>query len=157
MNRTMSRVRRLLGPLRIALVSLASFGCAGLMGPGEPPFETVWRVVEIDGVPVPRLPDNRAPTLQLDGEEARASGFTGCNRMTGSFVLEGDALSFGLLATTRMACEALSSQVEMGYLQSIESVTRWRRRDDGLELMDLEGRVRMRLEPAGRIDAPLPP
>ena len=138
------------------LVAITLAGCAGFGGPGEPPLDTVWRVFEIGGSPVPRLPDNRAPTLFLDSETDMASGFTGCNRMTGGYVLAGEALDFGMLATTRMACEMAGAETEMAYEQTLAEVARWRRRDGKLELLDEKGEVLMRLEPTGRVDA-LPP
>lgn len=133
-------------------VAFALVGCSSFGGPGDPPIDTVWRVVELDGQPVPRLPDNRAPTLLLDGASARASGFTGCNRMTGGYVLAGDQLSFGVLATTRMACEAPASEIEMAYEKALAVVARWRRREARLELLDAQRAVLMRLEVAGRVD-----
>ena len=36
--------------------------------------------------------------------EGKVGGFTGCNRFTGSYSQDGDALSIGPLATTRRAC-----------------------------------------------------
>lgn len=138
----------------VALLALA--GCASLVGPGEPPVDTVWRVVELDGRPVPRLHANRAPTLLLDAAAARASGFAGCNRMTGRYTIDGDAISFGPLASTRMACGPPADEVETRYFEALEAVVGWRVRDEALELLDAEGSVLARLERTGRIDPPLP-
>ncbi len=149
--------RRSLGS--IAAVCLGAFmlsACSVVGGPGPPPVDTVWRVVELDGRPVPRLPDNRSATLALDSQTDMASGFTGCNRMTAGYLLDGDQLSFGSMGTTRMACDKVSAETEMMYSQTLSHVARWRRRDDRLELRDANGNVTMKLEVAGRVDA-LPP
>lgn len=138
----------------IAAIGLA--GCGLLGGPDAPPTDTIWRVVAIGGETLPRLAGNRAPTLLLESAEGRASGFTGCNRMTGSFSIEGETIRFGPLASTRMACEEPAAHVEMGYMQSLQLITRWRRRAGGLELLDAQGSVRLRLEKTGRVDPPAP-
>lgn len=151
-----SRALRARCRVLVGFVAITLAGCAGLGGPGEPPVDTVWRVVEIGGAPVPRLPDNRAPTLFLDSQTDMASGFTGCNRMTAGYVLAGEALDFGMLATTRMACEMAGAETEMAYAQALAGVARWRRRDGKLELLDEQGEVLMRLETTGRVDE-LPP
>ena len=144
-------------PIATASIALSlCVACAGLGGPGESPAGTVWRVVEMGAKPVPRLEGGRAPTLRLDGVSSQASGFMGCNRMTTSFELEGDTLRFGLMATTRMACEPVATAVETDYMEIIEAVAHWRRREGRLELLDADRIPAMRLEPAGRIDT-LPP
>jgi heat shock protein HslJ len=134
-----------------ALLAVGIAGCAAFGGGGDPPIDTVWRIAELDGVEVPRLQGNRAPTLLLDAE-GRASGFTGCNRMTAGYTLEGDAIEFGTIASTRMACEPVASEVELAYLEALASVTAWRRRGDDLELRDAAGAVRIRGETTGRVD-----
>jgi len=144
------------GGLAVAAAVAVLAGCA-VLGGGEAPTDSVWRVVSIGGESVPRLPHNRAPTLLLGaaGEVAgRASGYTGCNRMTGGYRLAGEALAFELLATTRMACEAPAGAVETAYLAALADVAWWRRSGGALELIGPDGDVRMRLEPAGRVDRP---
>ena len=60
---------------------------------------TTWTLTSVDGAePVA----GEAATLTLS--EGRAAGSTGCNRFTGTYVLDGGSISFGRLATTRMAC-----------------------------------------------------
>jgi heat shock protein HslJ len=38
------------------------------------------------------------------GSDGRVSGSTGCNRFSGTYCQDGDALTIGTLATTRRAC-----------------------------------------------------
>lgn len=56
------------------------------------------------------------------GEPSLASGYTGCNRYRGNYTVEGNALSFGPIATTRMAClSEAAARHEIRYLQALET------------------------------------
>ena len=123
-------------------------GCAMGRGTDDPPINEVWHVVYLAGHPLPRLPNGRVPALRLDGESVRVSGFTGCNRLGGSYLLAGDSLEFIGLSTTRMACSQPGASVEMVLMQNLESVARWRRKGKELELLDAKGALLIRLAPA---------
>ncbi|MDR2858181.1 MAG: META domain-containing protein [Novosphingobium sp.] len=64
-----------------------------------------WRLVELNGQPLPQL--HRQPWLML-GPDGQASGFGGCNRFTGAVTLDETAsrIGFSRIATTSMACIA---------------------------------------------------
>ncbi|SNY60793.1 NlpE N-terminal domain-containing protein [Arsukibacterium tuosuense] len=57
--------------------------------------------------------------LQFDNA-GRVSGYTGCNRLTGGYQLQGPKLSFTPLATTRMAC--LQETIEPQLLDVLSKV-----------------------------------
>jgi heat shock protein HslJ len=63
-------------------------------------------------------------TLVLSTESGvrRASGFAGCNRYTGTYMLKDGKLSFGPLAATRMACATLGGKVESTYLDALTHI-----------------------------------
>ncbi len=63
-----------------------------------------WRLTELRGEPVETTQGQREAHLVLHPEEQRVAGATGCNQLSGRYQLEDDQLSFGPLATTRMAC-----------------------------------------------------
>lgn len=63
------------------------------------------------------------PTIRFD-ESGRATGSGGCNRFNGPYVLDGDQLAIGPLASTRRACESPISIQESRYLQAIEAAER---------------------------------
>jgi putative lipoprotein len=88
----------------------------------------VWELRELVGTP---LPDAAAPTLQLT--DGTAAGLAGCNNFTGGYALDGDALSLGPLATTRMACAPPLDAVESAYVAALESVASYS--IDGNELV----------------------
>ena len=127
-------------------------GCASWQDSGDPPINQVWHVVELSGQPIPRLPNGRVPALLFDGQTVRVSGFTGCNRLSGGYLLAGGSLEFLGVATTRMACSEAGATVEMLFMQQLEAVARWRRRGQDLELLNANGRVLMRLEEADAVD-----
>lgn len=84
---------------------------------------TEWTLVELDGDAVEIGPEELAPHLVLDLEEARVAGSGGINRLSGHFVLSEDELRFGRLATTRMAGPENATRREDAFLAALERVT----------------------------------
>ncbi|WP_448500675.1 META domain-containing protein [Sphingomonas sp.] len=74
-------------------------GCGGPLDEAAILTGGEWRIVAIDGTP---LPERRPGTLSFDGE--RISGWAGCNRFSGGYAIEGGRLVAGNLASTRMMC-----------------------------------------------------
>ena len=54
--------------------------------------------------------------------EGRVSGHSGCNRFTGGFVQEGEALKLGPLASTKMACAPERMAQELAWFQMLDKV-----------------------------------
>jgi putative lipoprotein len=91
---------------------------------------TSWTLVDLDGTaPVGETP----PSLSFD-ETGGASGSTGCNSFNGAVTIDGNELTFGPLATTRLACldDATAAQ-EQAFLGAMEAVTTY--------TIDNEGRL----------------
>ena len=87
-------------------------------------------------------PSDPAPTLVLD-ESGRASGSTGCNRLTGSYtVAQPASLSFSPLASTRMACldPSIAAQ-ETRYLEALGKAAGFSVSEGRLRLTDAQGNV----------------
>lgn len=65
--------------------------------------EKYWKLVELNGKPVPPLEREPFLILKTDG---RVVGFGGCNNFTGSYTANEAAsrIRFAQLASTRMAC-----------------------------------------------------
>ena len=64
-----------------------------------------WVLTELNGEEVTFENENRQASLLFDGETGRLSGSDSCNRIMGGYeLLEGDRISFGVLASTKMAC-----------------------------------------------------
>lgn len=142
------RHESLAGKARAAALALLLAGCTGaseqagqgagaIVGP-------VWVAEDIAGAPA----GGEAPiTLQL-GADGRASGRGGCNGYGGPYTLAGDALHFGPLAATKMACAPALMDQEQRYFDTLAQVARYAVADDGaLLLMTAEGKeIRLRRE-----------
>ena len=63
--------------------------------------------------------------LTLEFQDGQVSGNSGCNRFHGSFTVEGNSLTIGPLATTRMACDNESMIQEQLFLAALGSATTW--------------------------------
>jgi len=65
-------------------------------------------------------------TLDLSsaGGRRHASGFSGCNRFAGSYVLKNGLLSFSMLAGTRMACVGPGGEIEPAFLDALHHIAR---------------------------------
>ena len=62
--------------------------------------------------------------LSTEGGRRHASGFSGCNRFAGSYVLKNGLLSFGMLAGTRMACVGPGGDIEPAFLDALQHIAR---------------------------------
>lgn len=71
--------------------------------------------------------------ITFDGD--RVAGRAACNGFSGGFALTGAGLSFGALATTRMACAGGLMQVEAAVLGAFGKVDRFDISDDGKLLL----------------------
>ncbi len=91
---------------------------------------TSWELVDLDGAePVGETP----PSITFN-DDGTVNGSTGCNTFSGEVTIEGSEVTFGPMATTRMACadEAVSEQ-EQAFLLALEGVTGY--------TIDTEGRL----------------
>lgn len=102
---------------------------------------TSWTLVE--GMDI-TIPDDVEMTIAF--EAGRASGSGGCNRFTGSYEQDGESISFGRLASTRMACLEEVMSAEQAYHSALESVTSWSATGGVLVLSDSSGEALLRYE-----------
>jgi putative lipoprotein len=101
------------------LLAMALIPSCATFGPA--PMENVaWRLVELLGEPVSTTAGDEAPSLRFDAASKTVTGHTGVNRFNGGYVLDGEALSFGVLATTRRAGPPERMELETRFLQSLE-------------------------------------
>lgn len=96
-----------------------------------------WRIEQARTEPIY---DKRLARLDLQ-PDGRLTGHTSCNRMSGTYTLDGDKLTIGPVVTTRMACPRLQLEQEDRILTALELARTARVRADGLlELRDEDGR-----------------
>lgn len=88
-------------------------GCCRI--PAFPLEGTTWRLDASD----PKAPP---PTVRF--ADGRASGFSGCNRFTGGFKRDGDALTVGPLGGTMMACPEPRMAIEKAFLERLSGTHR---------------------------------
>lgn len=101
---------------------------------------TYWKLVALRGKPVVVIKGQREPHLILDAKENRVSGSGGCNNIMGSFELDGDRLGFSQMAGTMMMCPEGMEQ-EASFVQTLETVARFRIAGDALTLDDGKGKA----------------
>jgi heat shock protein HslJ len=122
------------GLMRALVLALALMGCASAAVPPAPHnylAGTSWRRVDDENA------SPHDPTIAF--EQARASGFSGCNRWFASVTHDGESLTFGDVGMTRMACTAEPAMAaERNFLEVLEA-TRYAHYDDAaLVLLDAE-------------------
>lgn len=83
------------------------------------------------------------------GTDDQASGNGGCNNFFSTYTLDGEALSFGPVGSTEMACadSALSEQ-EVKYFRTLEAVKGYAYRMGMLQLLDADGKILASFTPA---------
>jgi len=90
--------------------------------------------------------EQAAPTATFEG--SAVSGSTGCNRFSGRYALDGDALALSALATTLLACAPPLDAVERAFVAALERVAGWRVAGGELALLDATGEELLRFAPA---------
>ena len=100
--------------------------------------DTYWKLVRLGGTAVTVADGQREPHFVLQPGERRVAGSGGCNRMMGSYALDGDKLTFGQMAGTMMACPE-GMDVEGAFHAALGKVATWRIDGETLELFDAGG------------------
>ena len=90
-------------------------------------------------------------TAKFDGRQV--AGSTGCNQFSGSYTLGADgAISFGPMATTRMACNADLTAQEQGFLDGLTAARQAVVADKALQLLnDKEDTILLFSPPKGAV------
>jgi heat shock protein HslJ len=80
------------------------------------------------------------------GEDGTVSGSAGCNNYSGTYTVDGDQISIGPLAMTRMACvePAGVMEQETAYVMALETAAVYAIQGDVLELRTAEGALAAR-------------
>lgn len=98
-----------------------------------------WQLRQLAGKPVTGKAADRPPYLVLEPEGQRMQAFSGCNRVGGSYRLEGGTLAFDRLASTRMACPG-GNELEYSFLAMLDATASYRVDGTSLTLFDPAGR-----------------
>jgi heat shock protein HslJ len=132
-----------------AAVVLLAAGCGTAAG-SAPEVAGEWELVEFsqDGSGVPDPVDGRATLTVADGE---LSGTSFCNSYSGSYRLDGDALSVSGLGGTEMGCAPELMDAEAAYLAALGAVDQAGNADGYLVLSG--GDVELRFRPLPEVPA----
>ncbi len=85
----------------------------------DPRLAGVWTLTTLDGQPVDVAKlEKGAPQLNFDPAAMRVTGHSSCNSLNGSFIMEKDAIVFGPLASTMMACPDMEMEKTFNQLLS---------------------------------------
>lgn len=109
--------------------------------------EKYWKLTELHGDPIIRTENNkREAHLVIKQDGNRVVGNAGCNSLTASYKLdEENRLSFGQIATTKMAC--MDMTVENEFLKVLPMVDSYQIEDDTLYLL------KTGVDPLARLEA----
>ena len=111
----------------------------------DPLENTYWKLTRLGTAPVNVAPGTRELHLILQPAQRRVTGFSGCNRLTGSYELTGDRLTFGTMAGTMMACPS-GMDTERAFLDALHKASTTKIIRQHLELFDTSGKFLARFE-----------
>ncbi len=110
----------------ILLLSIAIAGCSSIRRADklktatmetEASFTGEFHLLSINDEPVKLSQSGEKLTLIIHPDDARVSGFAGCNRFFGPYLLNADTLEIGVIAATKMAC--MDNNQEQKYLSCL--------------------------------------
>jgi heat shock protein HslJ len=105
-----------------------------------PLVDTHWRLTNLGDRVIDNPPGPAAVSLQLQPQNLRLTGFAGCNRMFGGYLLNADQLKFDQVGATKMACvDESRMRLEEEYFQMLARVARWKIDGSSLQLLDAGG------------------
>jgi heat shock protein HslJ len=132
----------------VAAMALTVIGCsqpAASAAPSAagPPTElpgTSWVLQGLSGTQL----GTGVPTINF-GTDGTVSGSAGCNTFNGTYTVDGSSITFGPLASTKMACPVADMAVETAFLAGLAGATSW-----SIEalFLTLEGASTMTFTPA---------
>ena len=115
--------------LAFAAVALALglAGCAAGAGAGSADVTGTWGTPDATGT----------PGLELKDDES-ATGTDGCNRLVGTWSMNGDTIEFGSFASTLMACEGVDTWLNGASTATVDGSTMTIQDDGGDEIGTLQ-------------------
>lgn len=108
-------------------------------------LDTFWKLTRLGDQPVLAGGLEREPHIVLHSQDPHVTGFGGCNRLTGGYALDGDAIAFTQMASTMMAC-ADGADLERAFFSALEDARSWRLIGHHLDLFDEAGDLVARFE-----------
>ncbi|KAF0137623.1 MAG: hypothetical protein FD152_343 [Xanthobacteraceae bacterium] len=107
---------------RRAVLAFAVLSAMSVPARADSSLQGSWLAEDIDGGGVV----DRIQTVLAISPDGRVSGSGGCNRIFGTVRIDGQALAFGQMGSTKMACEGAVMVQEQRFLAALAGVRRWR-------------------------------
>ena len=101
---------------------------------------TYWKLTLLGDKSIQIASRQQEPHFVLTSESHRVNGSGGCNRMMGSYELNGDQLTFSQMGSTMMACIE-GMETEKAFLDVLKQVNSWKVMGQQLELFDAAGNL----------------
>lgn len=98
-----------------------------------------WNVIQLNGESI--TPRDDTPFLGFDMDKQQVYGFTGCNRLTGTFdpqKLANGKVDFSKMGCTRMLCQ--DDRYERPFLEALAQAHRSKLLGDTLSLFNAQGK-----------------
>lgn len=99
---------------------------------------TYWKLEKLRGNAIERLGREAEPHFVLQTAKNRVAGSSGCNRLTGTYVLNGNRLKLTRLAVIGKPCRDGGKQAQ-AFTTALRQVVSWRVADRQLLLVDAQG------------------
>jgi len=106
---------------------------------------THWRLTSLSNMNWIGRPPQREPYFFLNPANGSVTGSGGCNRLTGTYRVNSDRVSFNRVASTMMACMS-GMETEQAFLKALSAASRWRISGRTLDLLDGAGTRLARFE-----------
>lgn len=106
---------------------------------------THWTLTQLNGEAVKPETGRSEAWIELNADTQRLAGSGGCNRIMGSYELDGSTLHFRQVASTMMACPGDVMPREQAFLKALSAATSFRIRGSALLLRGEDNTVLARL------------
>lgn len=92
-----------------------------------------------------RTVTNSSAYFEINGDQNRFTGNTGCNRMFGTLTINGEQIMFSNVGSTKMMCKLPAGSVpENSFLRALDKAVKYSAADNKLHIYDRKGRTIMR-------------
>ena len=98
-----------------------------------------WRVVSLRGTPIRAAQGRREPHLILRSRETTYAATAGCDRLVGTYRVDGDRITFAAPAARSAACPPEVDETERALIETLHAARKWSIQAQVLELFDASG------------------
>nr|WP_174506730.1 META domain-containing protein [Acinetobacter sp. Marseille-Q1620] len=104
-----------------------------------------WNLTHIGTLEFRPESGHKMPSIQFDQTHMRFSGFDGCNRIMGTYQINGQNIQIGPSAGTKMMCHN-NQQLTIRFNNALSKVTSFRASGHTLKFLDRQGQLLLQFE-----------